>query len=573
MITLGIHDGHNATACLIKDGTVAACIPEERLSRTKNHCGIPVRAIGECLEAAGVSPEELDAVGVAGLLPPMHGMPEVVAPVGFRRLYARASSFLPKSLLRSSGCVKPAVSALSKLRNRREVQAAVEAAGIKAEASFYDHHAMHVLGAYGCSPYYRKDEEVLILSCDGSGDGVCATVNVGKAGKVRRLHTVSRFNSLGELYARTTQFLGMNPLSDEYKVMGLAAYANPRYAEPAYEKLKGCIEVEKDGLGLRNNTSFDKWRYLRFLQKTFGRERFDCVSYAVQRLTETVLAEWVANAVRRTGIGKVVLCGGVFMNVKANHVILALPEVEALWVLPSCADDSLAIGAAMRAATDRGFREFKPLRDLYLGPEYGEREISAAIAGCNGAVRAEKVDDVEVKIGKALAQGKIIGRFAGRMEWGSRALGNRSILADPRDMRSISRINKAIKKREFWMPYCPSMIEERADDYFRADKGYQAHYMIMAFPASSRARDDIPAAMHVYDHTTRPQVVVKDWNPRYHRLIRVFEEETGVGSVLNTSFNLTGYPIVCSPGDALEVFLQSDLDAVAIENFYVTKNP
>ena len=572
MTTLGIHDGHNATACLIKDGKIAACIPEERLNRTKNYCGIPVKAIGKCLEVAGVAPEEVNAVGVAGLLPPVYTMQELTAPSSFRGLYAWTSSFLPKSLLRSSRIVGPAVSILSRLRDRRGVQAAVEATGIKAETCFYDHHTLHVLSAYGCSPYYRRDEEVLILSCDGSGDAVCATVNVGRAGEVRRLHTVSRFNSLGELYARTTQFLGMNPLSDEYKVMGLAAYANPKYAEPAYRKIEGCIEVERDGLGLRNNTSYDKRRYLRFLQKTFGGERFDCVSYAVQRLTETVLAEWVANAVRRTGLRKVVLCGGVFMNVKANHVILASPEVEELWVLPSCSDDSLSIGAAMHAAIDGGFKALDPLRDLYLGPEYGEREIDAAIAGCNGAVRVEKADDVEVKIGKELAQGKIIGRFAGRMEWGSRALGNRSILADPRDMRSISRINKAIKKREFWMPYCPSMIEERAGDYFEADKGYQAHYMIMAFPTSSRARDDIPAAMHVYDHTIRPQVVTRDWNPRYHRLIRVFEEETGVGSVLNTSFNLTGHPIVCSPEDALDVFLQSDLDAVAIENFYVTKS-
>ena len=571
MITLGIHDGHNATACLIKDGKILACISEERLNREKNYCGMPVNAIGECLKVGGVSPEELDAVGVAGLLPPVYSLKEITSPKGFRGLYSRLSPLFPKSFLRSSKSIKPAVAILSKLRNKRAVYRAVAAAKIKAGVTFYDHHTLHALSAYGCSPYYQQDEEVLVLSCDGAGDAVCATVNVGKRGALKRLHTVGHFNSLGELYARTTQFLGMNPTSDEYKVMGLAAYANPKYAQPVYDKLKGCIEVEKDGLGLRNNTSFTKWRYLKFLKDTFEGDRFDCVSYAVQRLTETTLAAWVANAVRRTGLKKVVLSGGIFMNVKANNIILSLPEVEELWVLPSCSDDSLSIGAAMHASMDLGFNEFEPLKDLYLGSEYSESEVEAALASCSESLSVEKMDGVEEHIGRSLVQGKIVGRFAGRMEWGARALGNRSILADPRDMRSIGRINKAIKKREFWMPYCPSMIEERAGDYFKADKGYKAHYMTMAFPTTSKAQDDIPACMHVYDHTIRPQVVVQDWNPRYHRVISSFAEETGVGTVLNTSFNLTGYPIVRSPKDALGVFVQSDLDAVALENFYVTK--
>ncbi len=571
MITLGIHDGHNAAACLIKDGKILACIPEERLNREKNYCGIPAHAMRACLEVGGVSPQEVAAVGVAGLIPPVYSLRAITSPAGFRGMYSRVSPLLPKSFLRSSKCIKPAVSVLSQLRDRKGMRKAVAAAGIKAGVAFYDHHTLHALSAYGCSPYYHKDEAVLVLSCDGAGDAVCATVNIGKRGRLRRLHTVSHFNSLGELYARTTQFLGMNPTSDEYKVMGLAAYANPGYARPAYAKIKGCIEVEKNGLGLRNNTTFTKWRYLKFLRDTFEGDRFDCVAYAVQRLTETTLAAWVANAVRRTGVKRVVLSGGIFMNVKANHIILSLPEVEELWVLPSCSDDSLAIGAAMRAGMAHGCSEFAPLKDLYLGPEYGAREIEAALAACGEPFAVEKMEDIEAKVGGELARGKIIGRFVGRMEWGARALGNRSILADPRDMRSISRINQAIKKREFWMPYCPSILQERAGDYFRADKGYQAHYMSMAFPASARARDDVPACMHAYDHTLRPQTVVRDWNPRYHRLIRAFEEETGVGAVLNTSFNLTGYPIVCSPEDALGVFIRSDLDAVALENFYVAK--
>ena len=571
MITLGIHDGHNASACLIKDGRILACIPEERLNREKNYCGIPARAIGECLRIGGVGAEQVDAVGVAGLLPPVYTLKEITSPGGFRGLYSRWSPLFPKSFLRSSRCIRPAVAVLSKLRDREGVCKAVKAAGIRAPVTFYDHHTLHALSAYGCSPYYGRDEDVLILSCDGAGDGVCAAVNVGRAGVMRRLHTVSHFNSLGELYARTTQFLGMNPTSDEYKVMGLAAYANVKYARPTYDKIKTCIEVDRNGLGLRNNTRYTKWRYLKFLKQTFEGERFDCVSYAVQHLTEKVLARWVANAVRKTGVKKVVLSGGIFMNVKANHVILSLPEVEELWVLPSCSDDSLSIGAAMHASSDGGHKDFAPLKDLYLGEGYNESEIEAALRQCGTPLRVERIDDIESRVGADLAKGRIIGRFAGRMEWGSRALGNRSILADPRDMRSITRINKAIKKREFWMPYCPSILAEKAGDYFSTDKGYQAHYMVMAFPSSSRAQDDIPAGMHVYDRTIRPQVIMCDWNPKYHRLVSAFEQVSGVAAVLNTSFNLTGYPIVCSPRDALSVFVQSDLDAVAMEDFYITK--
>ena len=571
MITLGIHDGHNATACLIKDGKILACVPEERLTRQKNYCGIPVNAIRECLEVGGVSPKEVDATGVAGLIPPVYTLQEITSPKGFRGIYSRLSPLFPKSILRSNKCVDLAVSILSKLRDKEGIAKIVRQAGIESGVTFYDHHTLHALSAYGCSPYYRKDEEVLVLSCDGAGDAVCATVNVGRKGEMKRLHKTSHFNSLGELYARTTQFLGMDPTSDEYKVMGLAAYANPRYAEPAYDKIKRCISVEKNGFGLRNNTAFTKWRYLKFLEDTFKGDRFDCVSYAVQRLTETTLADWVGNAVRRTGIKKVVLSGGIFMNVKANHIILSLPEIEELWVLPSCSDDSLSIGAAMHASIDRGHSEFHPLETLYLGRKYDSEEIESSLADCPTALHVERADDMEVRIGKELAQRKIIANFSGRMEWGSRALGNRSILADPRDMRSISRINKAIKKREFWMPYCPSILQERAGDYFTAIKNYRAHYMIMAFPTSNRAHDEIPASMHVYDRTIRPQIVSKEWNPRYHRLIRSFENETGVGAVLNTSFNLTGYPIVRSPEDALSVFVASDLDAVVMEDFYVTK--
>ena len=571
MITLGIHDGHNATACLIKDGKIVACIPEERLQRKKNWCGFPEKAIQACLEVGQISAADIDRVGVAGLLPPVHGLGEITDPIGFRGFYNFISPLFPRKFLRSGTAIKLAVFLLSKLRNRKDVEQRVRALGIAKTPEFYDHHSMHVLSAYGCSPFYRQDEEVLVLSCDGAGDAVCATVNIGKGGKLKRLHTVCHYNSLGELYARATQYLGMDPTSDEYKVMGLAAYANKKYGMPAYEKIKDFISVEQDGLGLRNNTSYTKWHYLKIMRKLFRNERFDCVAYAVQRMTEEVLTAWVINAVRKTGLRRVVLSGGIFMNIKTNNIILNHEEIEGLWVLPSCSDDSLSIGAAMQASINSGHSDFEPLKDLYLGPQYSTAAIEQALSAHQAEVKVQHMDNIEEHVGKALAQGDIIGRFAGGMEWGSRALGNRSILADPRDIRTVSRINKAIKKREFWMPYCPSILAERATDYFHQTKDYVAHYMVMAFPSTTLAQNDIPASMHAYDHTIRPQVVHKDWNPSYHKIISVFEKETGVGVLLNTSFNLSGYPIVCSPQDALDVFMKSDLDALAIENYYITK--
>ena len=572
MIILGIHDGHNASACLIKNGEIIACIPEERLKREKNWCGFPHQAISACLEVNGIRPEEIDGVGVAGLLPPLYDMTNVVAPVGFRWLYNRAEVFLPGSILRSNAFNQLSVAVLSKFRDKESIQEKLRDLGIQSSPTFYDHHSMHAISGYGCSPFYQESDEVLVLTCDGSGDSVCGTVNIGSEKKLKRLHTIRHFDSLGELYARATQYLGMNPLSDEYKLMGLAAYANQKYGESAYQKVHKFISATDDSFAIRNNSGYSKRRYLKSFQKLFRNERFDCVAYAIQRMTEEVLTRWVVNAIRKTGIRTVVLSGGVFMNIKADGIILNHPEVERLWVLPSCSDDSLSIGAAMQASMDKGFSDIKPLKDLYLGPAYTDNDIETAILKYQGKISVQKINNIEDHIGRELADGKIIGRLAGRMEWGSRALGNRSILADPRNLKTVSRINKAIKKREFWLPYCPSILAESAADYFSTVKGYEANYMVMAFPSTERAKTDIPAAMHTYDHTIRPQIVRKDWNPGYHKVISAFKAATGVGALLNTSFNLSGYPIVCSPQDALSVFMESDLDALALENYFVTKS-
>ena len=270
MISLGVHDGHNSTACLIVDGRIKACISEERMVRVKNWCGFPRKAIQACLDSCQIDPSKIDAVGVAGLIPVIYSMGEVINPKGFRDLYKRLSPILPKRFAQSDMARRMALNVLSRRRNRHEVIGALRSLGIQAEVHFYDHHWLHALSAYACSPYYNSAEKVLVLSCDGSGDAACGSVNLAQHGKMKRLAVINREHSIGEIYARVTQYLGMKPLSDEYKVMGLAAYANKKYAGKAYDKLKDYIVIDRQGWGFKNNSGYSKWRYLKAFDRSLS---------------------------------------------------------------------------------------------------------------------------------------------------------------------------------------------------------------------------------------------------------------------------------------------------------------
>ncbi len=571
MITFGIHDGHMATACLIKNGQILACISEERLDRKKGWCGFPEKAIRKCLEITGIDPREVDGVGIAGRIPPIKNYEGFNKPQGLRRVYSFGNYLVPKNILRSSLWVQPAVSILSRFRNYKEIYKKLQSIGMMREPVFYDHHELHALSAYSCSPFYESEEKTLVLTCDGSGDAVSATVNIGKGRKLDRIQTISNYNSLGEFYTRITQYLGMKPLFDEYKVMGLAAYTSKQYSESAYNKINNFIKINKNSLCFENHSGQYKWQYLKKLYKLLKDERFDSIAYAAQKLLERILKEWVTDCIEKTGIRRIVVSGGVFMNVKANYEILNLPEVESLWILPSCGDESLAIGAAMKCSKELGFDKFEPLKEIYFGPKYSNDEIKGIIEKYKDVFVIKEMNNIDHYLGKELAKGKIVGRFTGRMEWGARALGNRSILTDPRDQKIIMKINKSIKGRDFWMPFAPSILEERSDNYFKTIKNFKSPYMIMAFPSLEKAHGEIPAAIHPYDLSVRPQIVQKSWNPKYYKVLKSFEEETGIGGILNTSFNLSGFPIVCSPSDAINVFLKSGLDSLALEDFYLVK--
>ena len=569
MITLGVHDGHTATACLMKDGKILTCISEERLNRIKEWGGFPEKAVQECLKISKINPSEIDGVGIVGLIEPT--LPQTYSqPSLLKKIFGIGTYVLPDSFLQSDLWLEGAKKIGGLFRNKKEIKGKLQKLGIKVEPTFYEHHFLHAVTAHFCS--WFGTEKNLVITCDGSGDAVCASVNIGEGKKIKRIAEISTYNSIGEFYTKITQYLGMKPMSHEYKVMGLAPYAKEEHSKKTLELFDQFFRIENGSpLLFRNTSGYWKWRYIDvFREKLFG-HRFDNIARAAQTLVEKILVTWIQNSIRHTSIKTVALSGGVFMNVKANHFILNLPEVERLFIFPSCGDESLAIGAAITKGLELGNDTIEPLGPIYFGQDFSEEEIEEVVRKECREFKVERVEHIDEFAGKQLAQGRVVARFSGRMEWGARALGNRSILADARNRDVVMKINEAIKNRDFWMPFAPSLLEERADEYIVNPKGFYAPYMIMAFETKEKARQDLMAALHPYDFTARPQVVRESWNPSYYGVLKAFEKETGVGGLLNTSFNLHGDSIVCSPEDAVHTFKNSALDALAIGHYFVSR--
>jgi carbamoyltransferase len=284
----------------------------------------------------------------------------------------------------------------------------------------------------------------------------------------------------------------------------------------------------------------------------------------------------VRHWVQRTGCRNVALAGGVFLNVKASQRVAGIDEVERLFVMPSAGDESCAIGAAVWGTLAlQPHAALEPLRDLYLGVGFSAAQIEDALRESDASSRyvISRPADIQQHAAELLAKNRIVARFAGRMEFGARALGNRSILANPSDARNAARINAAVKERDFWMPFAPSILEEDMPRYVRDHERAFAPYMCLAFDATAQARHDLAAAIHPCDFTLRPQAVRREWNPGYHELIRAFRKITGVGALLNTSFNLHGEPIVCSPRDAIRTTDRCGIDYLILEDFLLAKRP
>ena len=574
MKILGINDGHNAAACLYEDGQVTAAIQEERLRRVKNWSGMPTSAIEEVLRIGGTSINAVDFVAMNG-----HHAAFPMTREQLMHEYRHINDLgvtagrLARRTLRRIMRQTPVYASYRQRRQAARVSA-LTAMGIRHDQIvFVDHHTAHAAAAYYA--WGNFDDDVLVLTCDGAGDGLCATVSAGRGGKLERLASVPQAASLGNIYAMFTFLMGMVPLEHEYKLMGLAPYADPRGTERVYQELRKLVRFT-DAAPLtweRSPGCPETYCSYAFFKKLMEGQRFDWIAGGVQKFVEEMLCEWVERCVRHTGIRRVALGGGIFMNVKANKRIMELPVVDEIFVYPSCGDETNAMGAAYFVYAERaGVTKVVPLRDLYWGPQYTDEQVGKALAAFpfKSRVRYERIAPIEPRVARLLADGKVVARFKGREEFGARAQGNRSILANPSDSGVVRIINEAIKSRDFWMPFAPSMLEERAGDYLVNPKRTPAPYMILSFDTTSR-RDEMKAAIHPFDFTARPQEVSAAWNPDYHRLLREFETLTGIGVVLNTSFNLHGYPIVSRPEDALHVLDVSGLTHLAIENWLVEK--
>lgn len=565
---LGIHDGHNCGATLVVDGTIVASVSEERLTRCKNEAGYPARSIAEVMRIGGVDPADLSAVVYASNF--MHRKDYLNSIEGWYRVglaEQRVAEAQPKDYQR----------VIFNQRRQERIDQAVEHLGVPAtRISFVEHHLAHLAAAYYTAPIRRSGRPVLGLTCDGAGDGLCATVSVCDGNKIRRIAETSRHASLGKIYSRVTFLMGMTPWEHEYKLMGLAPYADPQRAAVAAQCLHRLLRLNRDTLVFEQVGELSTNYCYEFLRDAFERVRFDTISGAVQLFTEELLQDWVRACVRRTGISDVVAGGGVFMNVKANMLIGQMPEISSFYVMPSAGDESLSIGAALhKYYQDSGVIDHQPsqLQNLFLGGGYRLSEEEEAIAAARQAADLEvsQPNDMNATIANHLADGDIVATCRGRMEWGARALGNRSILSSADHYGRVDVINRMIKMRDFWMPFAPAIKVEAAGRYFDDPKDLKPWFMTFAYPAKSESYRDLVAGSHPRDHTIRPQVVTREASPDFHAAIGKFEEKTGRAAVLNTSFNLHGEPIVYSPADAIRVLLESGLQHLALDHYFVSK--
>ena len=584
MIVLGISETHCATAALLRDGRIIGCASEERFSRLKNDAGYPRLAVNALLQETGVAPAEIDVVALAGArAAAKEWLNRVLHDPDYIREYYGVAWPSPRRTLgkrvRKWGAKFGLMDASrGKFGVPQDVRLAEVASHLGLPASrivCLDHHRCHAAAAYFGSGF--EGREALVLTNDNSGDGLCATASTGRGLALERHEASSSApGSLGAFYSFATLALGMKFGEHEYKVMGMAPYASAPWAERATQALRAVFALEESRPARFRWTQAGE-RYALLLRATLGL-RFDAVAAGAQQLLEETLVRWCALMHERYGGGRVALGGGVFMNVKANMRLASEDWVEELFAFPSCGDESNAVGAAYLGYVDECARRGGPARPepfgpAYLGTSVTDAETEAVIRERDLRSRYKVAfhDRIEERVAELLVSDGVVARCAGRMEFGARALGNRSILANPTDHRVVGLINRMIKNRDFWMPFAPTVLAERADDYLVNPKGLASPYMMLAMHTRPAARDALAAALHPHDATARPQILEAGWNPEYHALIRAFQSRTGVGAVLNTSFNLHGEPIVCTAADAVDTFERSGLQHLAVGHWLISK--
>ena len=582
---------HDAAAALLSDGVLVAAAEEERFSRTKHDIGFPSHAIRFCLEMGGLSPQELDYVV-------FYEKPLLK----FERILLSSLQTFP----RSCDIFRQAMTSwlLDKLWIKTLIQDALDIP--EERILFSEHHLSHAASAFFCSPF----EDAAILTADGVGEWATTTLGIGTAawnGRGRneiRVFRELRFpHSIGLLYSAFTAFLGFEVNEGEYKVMGMAPYGQPRYLDDVWKVVRMT-----DGGGFRLEMDYFSYHYSarrsfsRQFERLFGPPRdpeapfvtgefgdeldqdrrlldesrhYADIAASVQRVTEELLLTLARQLYEETKLPRLCLAGGVAYNSVANGRIIRETPFTEVYIQPAAGDSGGAVGAALYAyhALLQRPRAFV-MEHAYWGQQFSERHVEEAIQ--RRGLHAQRIADPARLVRETaarLVQGQVIGWYQGRCEWGPRALGNRSILADPRrkDMKAL--VNRKIKFREPFRPFAPSMLDRSVHQFveYPAHKSLSpATFMLAVAPIRPERRETIPAVTHV-DGTGRLQVVERRTNPLYYDLIEAFEGETGVPVVLNTSFNLKGEPIVNSPDDAISTFLRSDMDVLVLGSSVINK--
>jgi carbamoyltransferase len=562
---LGIWDGHDSGVALLQDGKLRFAVNEERLTRRKLEVRFPTHSIDACLAYAGLAPARVDLVAVSTFDPAKTlgrwwpGSKERYYAV--RRRKARAGPLAKLTRVLKYRMTEwgpgPAVHALSRVALRR----ALARHGLsRAHLTLVGHHEAHAAAAAWAADF----APCAVLTIDGVGDGLSSTISIFRDGRLTRVASSTARCSLGVFFEHVTNLLNMRELEDEGKVMALADYAAP--IADADNPLLSLISV-RDGVVRTTRAGHGLERVLARIHWRYSNEQF---AYLAQRVVEHTCVALARDAVRLTGLGHLALAGGVVSNIRATRRVRLLPDVKDVYVFPHMGDGGLALGAAVAAASLSGESIDLNLARLDLGPCYTSTEMAAALRTVG--LEAHTVDHLAARVAEALELGKIVMWFQGRMEYGPRALGNRSVLARPDRPDLRDRLNLVLKRRVWYQPFCPSLLESEATRVL-ADWTGGSHRnvtMTMAYEVATCFRRGLAGVTSI-DGTCRPQVVPDNEPSEFAALLREARSRWDIGAVLNTSFNIHGEPIVCSPAEAVDVFLRSGADALAIGPFFVER--
>jgi len=558
VITLGINYSqmHDSSACILRDGELLFAVAEERISRVKHDARFPDNAIRACLEFARIRVDQLDEV--------CFGWP-TIGPLYRHDLKCYAKGQMPLTYING---LNSTLYFLSMWHQESGAKKFAQKFGLtRAKMRFVDHHLAHAISAYAYSGF----GEAAVAVMDGRGAWEATSLWHGRNGRLEHLLTIPFPDSIGFFYSGFTEFLGFTPNSDEWKVMGLAPYGRPGIDLSAFIDVKAApYRIHARQLAANGTSAQARMAALLGPPRKAESEiddRHKNIAYAVQDACEAATMNVVRLAIEKTGCQNVCLAGGVALNSKANGKIAASGLVKNLFVQPAASDDGVALGAALAPYLDNnGKLPNKAMCHSYWGPSFDDEAIEAALHTYK--LRCTRLADPAATAAEFLSHGKILGWFQGRMEFGPRALGSRSILADPRDPEMNAKVNNAVKFREWWRPFAPSLKKEAASDYL--ESATDSPFMILTAQVRPEKRAAIPAVTHV-DGSARPQTVEKEINPLYWRLIDEFGKSTGVPVVMNTSFNLRGEAIVHTPTDAIRTFFSSGMDALVIGSFLVEK--